>query len=237
MTRQPRGLLPARLVALVAVLVFVGIGFAFAGKPGPAKSPTADLYLAPSTSPCPGFTEMTGIYQDGKCTYLPGDVVEWAGTTNGIDLRIKPLCSANRQLNALLPNAATVLLTGPINRCQDSGSLNTIQLKIPDLQAAQTGVVGKPSLPPDYPKADSVYFYFLVDSNHDGSFGRGDTGYNLVWQSGIYLTRTEYFDRTVYDLTTDLTSPNAELIQGVGNGGTSKGVFCVPLRLLVTQPK
>ena len=67
--------------------------------------------------------------------------------------------------------------------------------------------------------------------------GRGDIGFNLVWQSGIYLTRTEYVDRTVYDLTTDLTSPNAELIQGVGNGGTSKGVFCVPLRLTVTQLK
>jgi len=107
-------------------------------------------------------------------------------------------------------------------------------LKIPDLQGAQTGVVGKPSPSPDYPKADSVYYYFYGDTNHDGSF---DTGYNLVWQSGIYLTRTEYSDRTVYDLTTDLTSPNAELIQGVGSGGTSKGVFCVPLRLMVTRLK
>ena len=105
------------------------------------------------------------------------------------------------------------------------------------LAGAQTGVVGQPSLPPDYPKADSVYFFFLVDSNHDGRFGNGDIGYNLVWQSGIYLTHTEYSDRTVYDLTTDLTSPNAELIQGVGNGGTSKGTFCVPLRLMVTRLK
>jgi|GEM_PF-6303374 len=237
MTRKPGGMSYVRLIALAAALVFLGIGLAFAGKPGPANSPTADLQLPPTTPPCSGLTEVTGIYQDGKGTYLPGDVVEWASTTNGIDLRIKPLCSAGRQLNALLPNAAIALLAGPINRCQDSGGLATIQLKIPDLQGAQTGVVGRPSLPPDYPKADSVYFYFLVDSNHDGSFGRGDTGYNLVWQSGIYLTRTEYFDRTVYDLTTDLTSPNAELIQGVGSGGTSKGVFCVPLRLTVTQLK
>ncbi len=50
-------------------------------------------------------------------------------------------------------------------------------------------------------------------------------------------TRSEYFDRTVYDLTTDLTSPDAELIQGIGNGGASKGIFCVPLRLTVTQLK
>jgi hypothetical protein len=221
-----------RLIALASALAFLGIGFAFAGKPGPANSPTADLQLAPTTPPCTGLAEVTGIYQDGKGTYLPGDVVELSG-----DLRIKPSCSAGRQLNALLPNAAVALLTGPINRCQGSGGLNTIQLKIPGLQDAQTGVVGQPSLPPDYPKAYSVYFYFLVDSNHDGKFGNGDTGYNLVWQSGIYLTRTEYFDRTVYDLTTDLTSPNAELIQGVGNGGTSKGTFCVPLKLMVTRLK
>ncbi len=226
-----------RIITLSVLFSCLGIASSFAGKPV-ANSPTADLYVAPSTPPCSGLTEVTGIYQDGKGTYLPGDIVEWAKTTDGIDLRIKPLCSAGRQLNALLPNAAIALLAGPINPCQDSGGgLNTIQLKIPDLQGAQTGVVGRPSLPPDYPKADSVYYYFLVDSNHDGSFGRGDIGYNLVWQSGIYLTRTEYFDRTVYDLTTDLTSPNAELIQGVGTGGTSKGVFCVPLRLTVTQLK
>ena len=225
-----------RIIAWSVLVSCVGIASSFAGKPVP-KLPTADLFLAPSTSQCPGLTEVTGIYQDGKGTYLPGEIVEWASTTNGIDLRIKPLCSANRELNALLPNATIALLAGPINRCQGSGSLNTIQLKIPDLQGAQTGVVGKPSLPPDYPKADSVYFFFLVDSNHDGSFGRGDIGYNLVWQSGIYLTRSEYVDRTVYELTTDLTSPNAKLIQGVGNGGTSKGSFCVPLRLMVTQLK
>lgn len=225
-----------RIIAGSVLVSGLGITSSFAGKPAP-KGPTADLYLAPSTSQCTGLTEVTGIYQDGKGTYLPADVVEWASTTNGVDLRIKPLCSANRELNALLPSAAMALLGGPINRCQGSGGLNTIQLKIPDLQGAQTGVVGQPSLPPDYPKADSVYFYFQVDSNHDGSFGRGDIGYNLVWQSGIHLTRTEYVDRTVYDLTTDLTSSDAELIQGVGNGGTSKGVFCVPLRLMVTQPK
>jgi len=226
-----------RIITLSVLFSCLGIASSFAGKPV-ANSPTADLYQAPSTrdTSCPALdlTEVTGIYQDGKGIYLPGDVVEWASTTNGIDLRIKPLCSANRQLNALLPNAAMPLLGGPINRCQGSGGLNTIQLKIPDLQGAQTGVVGQPSLPPDYPKADSVYFYFLVDSNHDGKFGLGDNAYNLVWQNGIYLTRTESFDRTVYELTTDLTSPTAELIQG---NGTSKGLFCVPLRLTVTQLK
>jgi len=211
--------------------------FATCDQSPPPNSASVDLDLAPSVPPCAGLTEVTGIYQDGKGTYLPGDSVVWADSGDGIDLRIKPLCTSNRRLDPLLPEAATALLTGPINPCQDSGVLNTIQLKIPDLQDAPTGVVGKPSLPPDYPKANSVYFYFLVDSNHDGRFGEGDDGYNLVWQSGIFLTRTEYDNRTVYALTTDLTSPNAELFRGVGTGGVSEGVFCVPLRLTATRWK
>jgi len=221
-----------KALRLVGVGVFVsclGIASSFAGKPAP-KSPTADLYLAPSTSQCSGLTEVTGIYQDGKGTYLPSDSVAWGGT----DLRITPLCSVPRNLNVLLPAAASTVLGAPFETCRGVGAL----LKIPALLDAQTGVVGQPSLPPDYPKAASVYYYFFADSNHDGKFSfRDDTGYNFVWQSGIYLTRTEYSDRTVYDLTTDLTSPNAELIQGVGTGGTSKGVFCVPLRLMVTRLK
>src|SRR6266704_6606824 len=106
---------PLRLVGVGVFVSCLGIASSFAGKPV-ANSPTADLYVAPSTPPCSGLTEVTGIYQDGKGTYLPSDVVEWARTTNGIDLRIKPLCSAGRQLNALLPNAAMALLAGPINR-------------------------------------------------------------------------------------------------------------------------
>jgi hypothetical protein len=216
-----------RIIAGSVVISCLGIASGFAGKPV-ANSPTADLFLAPSTPPCSGLSEVTGIYQDGKGTYLPADSVELGG-----DLRITPLCSVPRHLNVLLPAAALTVLAAPFETCRGTGAL----LKIPALLNAQTGVVGQPSLPPDYPKAASVYYYFLVDSNHDGKFGRGDIGYNLVWQSGIYLTRTEYSDRTVYDLTTDLTSPNAELIQGIGNGGTSKGVFCVPLRLMVTRLK
>ena len=216
-----------RIITWSVLVSGVGIATSFAGKPV-ANSPTADLYLAPTTPPCSGLTEVTGIYQDGKGTYLPADSVAWGGT----DLRITPLCP-NRHFNVLFPAAELSVLGGPFETCRGVGAL----LKIPALLDAHTGVVGQPSLPPDYPKAASVYYYFYVDSNHDGSFGRGDTGYNLVWQSGIYLTRTEYFDRTVYDLTTDLTSPNAELIQGVGNGGTSKGVFCVPLKLIVTRLK
>jgi len=212
-----------------SVLVFcAGIASTFGGKPA-GNSASADLYLAPTSPPCAGLTEVTGVYQDGKGTYMPADSVAWGGT----DLRITPLCP-NRNFNILLPAAALSVLGGPFETCRGVGAL----LKIPGLLNAQTGVVGQPSLPPDYPKAASVYYYFFVDSNHDGKFSsRNDTGYNFVWQSGIYLTRTEYSDRTVYDLTTDLTSPDAELIQGVGNGGTSKGTFCVPLKLMVTNMK
>src|SRR5262249_2938850 len=183
---------------------------------------------------CPGATEVTGIYQDGQGTYLSSDSVGWSSNTGNADLRITPLCSVPRHPNLLLPSAALAVLGPPFETCRGGGGL----LKIPDLRTAQTGVVGLPALPPDYPKINSVYYYFLADSNHDGQFSsRTDTAYNLVWQSGIYLTRTEYVDRTTYELTTDLTSPNAELLQGAGNGGVSKGTFCVPLRLMVTQLK
>ncbi len=159
-----------------------------------------------------------------------GVFVSCLGITNGFAGKPVPKSPTADLYLVLLPAAASTVLGCPFETCRGMGAL----LKIPDLQGAQTGVVGIPSLAPEYPKANSVYYYFFADSNHDGTF---DTGYNLVWQSGIYLTRTEYSDRTVYDLTTDLTSPNAELIQGVGNGGTSKGVFCVPLRLMVTRLK
>ena len=202
--------------------------FATCQQSGPSNSASVDLDLAPSVPPCPGLTEVTGIYQDGKGTY---DSMEF--DDNG-DLRIIPLCSTNRQLNVLLPPAALAVLTGPPEMCRGVGGL----LKIPGLLNAQTGVVGQASLPPIYFKALSVYYYFFVDTNHDGTFSfDGDQGYNLVWQSGIYLTRTEFPDRTVYELTTDLTSPDAELFRGVGSGGVIEGVYCVPVRITATRLK
>jgi hypothetical protein len=62
----------------------------------------------------------------------------------------------------------------------------------------------------------------LVASNGDGSFSPDDDAYTLVWQSGIHLTRTEHADRTVYELATDLTSPDAELIRESDTGGVSE---------------
>ena len=58
-----------------------------------------------------------------------------------------------------------------------------------------------------------VFYYFLVDANSDGRVPPGADPYALVWQSGIHLTRTEHTDRTVYQLTTELTSSDAELIR------------------------
>lgn len=199
--------------------------------PAPANSTTADLDLAPSTPPCPDLAEVTGIYQDGKGPYLPKDAVEFA--PNG-DLRITPLCSANRSLNVLLPSAALARLTGPMEVCRGTGGL----LKIPALLNAQTSVVGEPSLPPDYPKGASVFYYFLVDTTGGGKFSlTTDDAYYLVWQSGIHVARVEHVDHTVFELTTALTSPDAELIRESDSGGVSEGVFPVPLRLAVTRSK
>jgi hypothetical protein len=117
-----------------------------------------------------------------------------------------------------------------MGNCRERGN---VLLKIPDLQNAQSGVVGL-SHPPNA-VIDSVHYYFVVDSNGDGRFALPrDDAYNLVWQSGIWLNRTEYVDRTVYELTTDMTSHNAELFRGATE---SKGTFCVPLQLTVTRMK
>jgi hypothetical protein len=201
----------------------------FGRRPRLWNATTADLDLARSAPPGPGLTEVTGIYQDGKGTYLPGDSVEFFQS----DLRITPLCSASRSLNVLLPAAALVRLTGPMETCRGRGGL----LKIPALLNARTGVMGEPSLPPDYPMGASVFYYFVVDSNGDGRFSLDDDAYTLVWQSGIHLTRSEHSDRTVYELTTELTSPDAELIRETDAGGVSEGVFPMPLRLTATRSK
>jgi hypothetical protein len=201
----------------------------FVAGPALTNSTSTELDLAPSVPAAPGLSEVTGIYQDGKGTYLAGDAVEFF---HG-DLRVTPLCSANRSLNALLPAAALSRLTGPMETCRGRGVL----LKIPALLDARTGPLGEPSLPPDYPKGASVFYYFFVDSDGDGEFSSGDDAYHLVWQNGIHLTRTEHVDRTVYELTTALTSPNAELIRETDAGGVSEGVFAVPLRLTVSRLK
>jgi hypothetical protein len=197
-------------------------------RPPPANSTTADLDVAPS-APLPGLAEITGIYQDGRGTYLPRDSVEFFQN----DLRITPLCSANRSFQILLPAAALARLAGPMETCRGKWSL----LKIPALLAARTGIVGEPSLPPDYPKGASVFYSFLVDTKGDGTFSLDDDAYHLVWQSGIHLTRTEHADRTAYELTTEATSSDAELIRDTDTGGVSEGVFPVPLRLTVTRFK
>jgi hypothetical protein len=215
-----------RIITCSAFVSCLGIGSSFAAKP-PKNPTTVDLYLAPMTPPCTGMTEVTGIYQDGSGPYLPNEGIAFSGE----DLHIRPSCSANRRINALLSAAALNQLSGPMGSCLEYGS---VLLKIPALLNAKSGVIGLPS--PPNPVWDSVHYYFLVDTNGNGRFALNpdrDDAYNLVWQSGIWLTRTEYSDRTVYELTTDMTSHNAELFLGQ----VSKGTFCVPLRLTATRMK
>jgi hypothetical protein len=238
---RPRNTFIASSFSLAIFAMLVCNASLFAAKPPrptptppPPPSPTVELYVAPGTpdATCPGETEVTGIYQDGGGIYLPNQGV---GFNSGGDLNIRPLCSENREINALLPADALAELTGPMGTCLEAGS---VLLKIPDLLNAQDGtVVGESSPPAGY--IDSVHYYFLVDTNGNGKFKLApdhDDSYNLVWQSGIWLTLTEYVDRWVYELTTDLTSPNADLFLG-GDNSQSLGTFCIPLRLIVTRMK
>jgi hypothetical protein len=179
-----------------------------------------DLLLAPITPPCPELTEVTGLYQDGLGTYQN---VGWATREN---LHFQPKCSDNRDVIALLPGEATGQLTpGGWTTCTGF-SLNTPLLRIPALLDAQTGVVGEDA------GQDSVKYAFHIDSDGDGQF---ETPAHIFWHEGIHLTRTELTNpnRTVYELTTELTSNYAE----VRSAGASLGTFCIPLRLIVTRMK
>ena len=82
------------------------------------------------------------------------------------------------------------------------------------------------------PGQDSVKYAFHIDSDGDGYF---ETPANVFWHAGIHLTRTELTNpnRTVYELTTELTSDYAE----VRSAGAIIGTFCIPLRLTVTRMK
>ncbi len=223
-----------RIIASSLLIACLGIATTLAGKP--PKSTTADFLAAPDTPPCSELTEVTGIYQDGDGTYQN---VEWFQG----DLRFKPLCSVARNILTLLPSEARSLLApGDWNTCGGvKGDLNSPLLNIPALLNAAacgpapcsgTAVVGQPSVPGDA-GVNTVKHYFLIDSNFDGKFRSGDAPVNILWQSGIHLTRTEYSNRTVYELTTALTSNYAE----VHSGGVSLGTFCIPLRLTVTRMK
>jgi len=214
-----------RIIVSLFLIICFGIAISFAGKS--SKSMIVDFLVVLGTSPCSELMEVIGIYQDGLGTYQN---VEWFQG----DLRFKPLCSVERDIITLLPSEARNLLApGDWNTCGGvKGDLNSPLLNIPALLNAQTGVVGQPSVPGDA-GVDTVKHYFLIDSNGDGKFGSGDASVNILWQSGIYLTRTEYSNRTVYELTTALTSHYAE----VRSGGVSLGTFCIPLRLTATRMK
>ena len=190
-----------------------------AAKP-PRNATTVDFLTIPQTPPC--TAEVTGIYQDGLGTYQYG---AWVNGSSAFMFH-PPACPAGREIIALLPSDATVLLPpGDFATCSGS-SLNTPMLRIPSLLNAQTGVV---ALDPGF---DGVKYAFHIDTDGDGWF---ETAANIFWHAGIHLTRTELTNpnRTVYTLTTELTSDYAE----VRSEGVSIGTFCVPLRLTVTRMK
>jgi len=209
------------ILTTAAVALSSAVVFAAKPPPPPPKNATAvDLLLAPGTPPCTELTEVTGIYQDGLGTYQYG---KWI---NGSFMFHPPACAEGREVFALLPSEATSQMTpGEFGTCSGS-SLNTPMLIIPSLLNAPTGVVDQAG------DASGVRYSFHIDSDGDGFF---ETPANIIWHAGIHLTRTELTNpnRTVYQLTTELTSNYAE----VRNAGVSLGTFCVPLRLTVTRLK
>lgn len=205
---------------LTTAAVALSSAAVFAAKPPPKNATTVDLLPAPGTPPCTELAEVTGIYQDGLGTYQYGAWIK------GSFMFHPPACAAGREIIALLPSEATSQLT-PGDWATCSGfSLNTPMLIIPSLLNAQTGVVDQDA------GQSGVRYSFHIDSDGDGYF---ETPANIIWHEGIHLTRTELTNpnRTVYQLTTELTSHYAE----VRSAGASLGTFCIPLRLTVTRLK
>jgi hypothetical protein len=188
----------------------------FAGGPPRKNATTVDLLTIPLTPPC--TEEVTGIYQDGDGSYPYGAWVK------GSFMFHPPQCAEGREVFALLPSGAQ-LPAGDIATCSGF-SLNTPMLRIPSLLNAQTGVIDAD------PGFNGVKYAFHIDGDGDGWF---ETGANVFWHAGIHVTRTELTNpnRTVYELTTELTSDDAE----VRSEGVSLGTFCIPLRLTVTRLK
>jgi hypothetical protein len=205
---------------LTTAAVALSSAAVFAKGPPRKNATTVDLLLPPGTPPCPELTEVTGIYQDGLGTY------QYGAWVNGAFMFHPPPCVEGREIIALLPSEATSQMT-PGEWATCSGfSLNTPMLIIHSLLSAPTGVVD-----PDA-GYDGVKYAFHIDSDGDGQF---ETPANIFWHGGIHLTRTELTNpnRTVYSLTTELTSDYAE----VRSAGVSIGTFCIPLRLTVTRLK
>jgi hypothetical protein len=223
-TRQFTASCRTRSLAGIVLVALWVLGGAAPAEAGPKRTYFTDLPSVTGNSVCDGNdVGVTGLYQDGLGTYSGSELLH-------------PACAARRSpgraVNLLLP-AGT--LDDPIATC------GPIWLAIPDLLDAQAGdILGLPA-PPDTSTGDTVFLYFLTDSNGDGKFSSpGDDQYNVRWQAGIYVqSRTVTPTGTVFELSTkDVSRPDlsgaAELIhRNSPSGEISLGSFCIPLELTV----
>lgn len=228
-TRRSTASCRTRSLGALVLVAFWILGAAVPAGAAPKRTYYTDLPSVTGTSVCDGVdVGVTGLYQDGLGTYsASGPAV------------LQPLCatrrSSGRAVNLLLPGPAAGNLNGPIATC------GPIWLSMPGLLDAQAGdILGLPA-PPGSSSGDTVFLYFLTDSNGDGKFANpGDDQYNVRWQAGIYVqSRSETPNGTVFVLSTkDVSRPDlsgaAELIhRNSPSGEISLGSFCIPLELTV----
>lgn len=223
-TRRSTASCRTRSLGALVLVAFWILGAAAPAGAAPKRTYYTDLPSVTGTSVCDGVdVGVTGLYQDGLGTYSGSEVLHPACATRR---------SSGRSVNLLLP-AGT--LSDPIATC------GPIWLSLPGLLNAQAGdILGVPA-PPDTSTGNTVFLYFLTDSNGDGKFtSPGDDQYNLRWQAGIYVqSRSETPNGTVFVLSTkDVSRPDlsgaAELIhRNSPSGEISLGSFCIPLELTV----
>lgn len=231
-------------VLLISVgVVQCGGGAANPAAPTPSPSPgatppavSADLPTAAASAP--------GLYQDGLGTYPAGDDVYLS--PDGRDLYVRPLCPESsrgtpRRLNLVLPPGAREIAAGRMSTCMDLGGNGRgegIYLHLPNPFARQPGATVGASAPENADTSSSVFLFFNVDSNGDGTIRvPPDDQYNIRWQKGLYLhRRSDTATANTYTLTSfatefgpDLSCDAQLILRNTPLGEVTKGTHCVPL--------
>jgi hypothetical protein len=224
-------------VSILVLLAMASSPAAAAPKPGGSASATVALPAPPSSSAftCDGIAtgEVTGLYWDERGLYGSADGLSFNSQT--WSFLLAPVCPTKRkpiarEMNLLLPDAASAQFgDAAIPKC------GRIWVTVPDLVNANTNDIVGVAAPPGSSTGNTVFVYFVPDTNHDGKFDPQDGVYNVRWQSGIrVVSRTPGpgTGQTTFVLSSQPDLSNtAQLINHSTN--QDLGFYCIPLDLTV----
>ena len=221
---------------LMMVLLGPGVVPAPAGKPpspGAKETPaTADLLEHPNAhfNPPACGSGFDSVFQDGGGPYTPDDGTYFRSSG---DLWVQALSGSTREMDLYLPQAICDLTTDLKTQMWAKQGVKLSIQAVRDVPPdGEWHIVGQRQLEaPGYNLGYNHYFVWNVDANGNGTIGRGDTSYNVVWQNGISVRHTG----NVYELDTFGTaSETAVLRYKVGKTVYLSAPFYMPLKLTVT---